>query len=183
MPEPGANAVDELWWQAVDQHGADSHRFEPARGEPEAVTVFENRLAGNPNDLADRPPVGDPEWNTSVEKHLIIGKLQILGDLFLDLHQDEIRLVIAIGSGEQLGQRFQIPLHIERDIGACIVLCLLLLLGRPVHRPAGKGNGDVIAASARCALAHQGDRVERHLFPGVFGQGEPAVLERGPDPV
>src|SRR5918999_5266878 len=147
--------MDEVWWQAIDEDGAGAHLLKPARGATEAVAVVKNGLTIDIDDLADRASVGNPERNTRIEEDLVVGKLEVLRDLLLNLHQDHIGGVLGVGGGEDLGQWFQIPFEVERHIGSNIVARFLLLSGRPILRPTREGDDVVAAAGAGSSFTHE----------------------------
>src|SRR3954451_7527929 len=135
--------MDEIRWQAIDEDGAGSHLLKAARSATEAVAIVKNGLTIDPDNLADRASVGDPERNTRIEEDLVVGKLEVLWDLLLNLHQDHVGGVLGVGGGEDLGQWFQIPFEVKWHIGSNVVARFLLLRGRPVLRPTREGNNGV----------------------------------------
>ena len=167
-PQPGATPSTCSRRQAVDQDGADAHLLEAAGGAAEAVAILDDRLALDADDLADRAAVGDPERDAGVEEDLVVGKLQVLGDLLLDLHQDQVGLVVGVGRRQHLGERLQVALQVERHVGAGVVARLLLL-----RRPASPGSGRRRRRRSRPGrpgprLRGPGGPIERHPLPGVL---------------
>src|SRR5215212_7055503 len=157
--------MDKVRWEAIDEDGAGAHLLKAARSTTEAVAIVKNGLTVDPDDLADRASVGDPEWNPRIEEDLVVGKLEVLGDLLLNLHQDHVGSVLGVGGGEDLGQWCQIPFEVELHIGSNVVARFLLLRGRPVLRPTREGDDGVTSAGSGSSFTHEADGIERHAFP------------------
>src|SRR5919112_4709376 len=152
--------MDQSRWQAIDEDGAGAHLLKAAGSATEAVAIVKNGLAVDPDDLADRASVGNPEGNPRIEEDLVVGKLEVLRDLLLNLHEDHVGGVLGVGGGEDLGQWFQIPFEVERHIGTNIVARFLLLRGRPVLRPTGEGDDVITSAGLGSSFTHEAAGIE-----------------------
>src|SRR5215207_4529258 len=141
--------------QAIDEDGAGAHLLKAVGSATEAVAIVKNGLTINPDDLADRASVGNPEWNPRIEEDLVVRKLEVLRDLLLNLHQDHVGGVLRVGCGYHLGKWFQIPFEVERHIRTNVVARFLLLRGRPVLRPAREGNDGITAAGLGSSFTHE----------------------------